>query len=74
LWRKLQIYRDFITSTKKEVQEQKGKNRADYGSQLIIALSGDLTKEYGKGFSTKSLYFFSQFFLSFPEGVYIVVD
>lgn len=49
------------------VQEQKGKNRADYGTQLIIALSGDLTKEYGKGFSTKSLYYFRQFYLTFPE-------
>ncbi len=49
------------------VQEQKGKNRADYGSQLIIALSGDLTKEYGKGFSTKSLYYFRQFYLTFSE-------
>lgn len=47
------------------VQEQKGKNRADYGSQLIIALSADLTKEYGKGFSTKSLYYFRQFYLTF---------
>lgn len=49
------------------VQEQKGKNRADYGSQLLIALSGDLTKEYGKGFSTKSLYYFRQFYLTFHE-------
>ena len=48
-------------------QEQRGKDRADYGTQLIKSLSADLTKEYGKGFSAQSLYFYRQFYLAFPE-------
>ena len=48
-------------------QEQRGKDRADYGTQLIKLLSADLTKEYGKGFSINSLYYFRQFYLSFPK-------
>lgn len=48
-------------------QEQQGKDRADYGTQLIKSLSADLTKEYGKGFSVNSLYYFRQFYLAFPE-------
>lgn len=48
-------------------QEQQGKDRAGYGTQLIKSLSEDLTKEYGKGFSVNSLYYFRQFYLAFPE-------
>ena len=48
-------------------QEQRGKDRADYGTQLIKSLSADLTKEYGKGLSVNSLYYFRQFYLAFPE-------
>ena len=32
-------------------QEQQGKDRADYGSQLLKSLSKELTAEFGKGFS-----------------------
>lgn len=48
-------------------QEQLGKERADYGTQLLKLLSRELTKEFGKGFSTNSLYYFRQFYLAFPE-------
>ena len=36
-------------------QEQQGKDRADYGSQLLKSLSKELTAEFGKGFSLGSL-------------------
>ena len=36
-------------------QEQKGKERAEYGTQLIEMLSEELTKSYGKGFSVRNL-------------------
>lgn len=36
-------------------QEQQGKDRADYGSQLLKSLSKELTAEFGKGFSVPSL-------------------
>ena len=38
-------------------QEQQGKDRADYGSQLLKSLSKELTAEFGKGFSVNSLYY-----------------
>ena len=36
-------------------EEQKGEKRAGYGEQLIEHLSGELIKEFGKGFSTTAL-------------------
>ena len=48
-------------------QEQQGKDRADYGSQLLKSLSKELTAEFGKGFSVGSLYYYRQFYQTFPE-------
>lgn len=48
-------------------EEQQGKERADYGAQLIKELSMELTKEFGKGFSIGSLYYYRQFYNTFPE-------
>ena len=42
--------------------EQDGKQRADYGKQLIKVLSDVLTKEFGKGFSERNLADFYNFF------------
>lgn len=36
-------------------QEQQGKGRADYGTQLLKSLSKELTAEFGKGFSVGSI-------------------
>ncbi|MCV9926947.1 PDDEXK nuclease domain-containing protein [Flavobacterium sp. LS1R49] len=36
-------------------EEQNGKERAQYGKQLLKGLSQQLTKEFGKGFSVESL-------------------
>ena len=48
-------------------EEQQGKERADYGTQLLKELSTELTKEFGKGFSAGSLYYYRQFYNTFPE-------
>lgn len=48
-------------------EEQQGRERADYGKQMLKALSKALTEEFGKGFSTQSLYNFRLFYLTFPE-------
>lgn len=48
-------------------EEQQGKERADYGKQLLKQLSAALTEEFGKGFSVQNLYYFRQFYLTFPE-------
>ena len=43
-------------------EEQKGKQRADYGKQIIKTLSERLTKEFGKGFSQRNLEQIRQFY------------
>ena len=48
-------------------QEQKGKERAKYGTQLIEMLSAELTKSYGKGFSVRNLWLFKPFYLTFND-------
>jgi predicted nuclease of restriction endonuclease-like (RecB) superfamily len=47
-------------------EEQQGKQRADYGKQLITELSVHLAQEFGAGFSEQNLWNMRQFFLSFP--------
>ena len=48
-------------------EEQQGQTRANYGKQLLKSLSQALTEEFGKGFSVGSLYYYRQFYLTFPE-------
>ena len=48
-------------------EEQKGKERADYGANLIKNLSISLNAEFGKGFSVANLWNFRQFYLVFPS-------
>jgi len=49
-------------------EEQLGKERAEYGKQLIKGLSEVLTKEFGKGFSTTNLKQMKSFYLSYQKG------
>jgi predicted nuclease of restriction endonuclease-like (RecB) superfamily len=53
-------------------QEQRGKNRADYGDYLIVNLSRYLTDIIGEGFSEANLRNFRRFYLSFPNGAEFV--
>lgn len=46
-------------------QEQKGRERADYGKQLIKLLSEELTRTYGRGWSRRNLAYFKSFYLKF---------
>jgi len=47
-------------------EEQKGEDRAKYGSYLIKELSSQLSDEFGKGFSQQSIRNMRQFYKSFP--------
>jgi predicted nuclease of restriction endonuclease-like (RecB) superfamily len=47
--------------------EQQGKQKADYGNRLILALSGRLTEEFGKGFDRSNLFHMRAFFLAYPK-------
>ena len=48
-------------------EELKGQNRADYGTEILKKLSKELKKEYGKGFELRNLYYFLQFYKTFPN-------
>ena len=47
--------------------EQKGKEKAEYGSELLKRLSRDLTDRYGKGFSHSNLIYIRKLYLTFPK-------
>ncbi|MDW8297419.1 MAG: PDDEXK nuclease domain-containing protein [Raineya sp.] len=47
--------------------EQKGNEKAEYGSFLLEKLAKDLTYRYGKGFSRSNLSYMRKFYLTFPK-------
>jgi predicted nuclease of restriction endonuclease-like (RecB) superfamily len=49
------------------LQEQNGKEKANYGEAVLIELSKNLSAEFGKGFSYSNLRNFRQFYLTYPE-------
>lgn len=49
------------------MQEQKGKERAEYGSRLIEKLSRELSGSFGGGISEAQLWNFRQFYNTFPD-------
>jgi len=46
--------------------EQKGKERAEYGVELLKKLSADLTGRFGKGFGYVNLNLMRQFYITYP--------
>ena len=48
-------------------EEQNGKERADYGTQLLKALSQQLVSDIGKEYNVRNLWYYKQFYLSFPD-------
>lgn len=53
------------------LEEQNGKERADYGKEIIHNVSLELTKEFGKGYSKRTLWEIRQFYFYF-QGFEIV--
>lgn len=49
------------------MQEQSGKERADYGKALIDILADELSKEYGKSYSKRNLQYYRKFYLCFSD-------
>lgn len=47
-------------------EEQRGKDRAEYGKHLLKNLSAQLTKEFGKGFDESNLRYIRLFYKTFP--------
>ena len=46
--------------------EQGGKARAEYGKQLLVNLSKDLTRLNGRGFNRSNLTYMRKLYLAFP--------
>lgn len=49
--------------------EQKGKQRAEYGEELLQKLSADLCKKFGRGFSPDNLEAMRRFYLVYKSGI-----
>jgi predicted nuclease of restriction endonuclease-like (RecB) superfamily len=47
-------------------EEQQGKQRAAYGTNLLKGLSARLTQDFGKGFDESNLRYIRKFYLTFP--------
>lgn len=47
--------------------EQRGNLRADYGKQLLVNLSHDLTARRGRGFSRSNLSYMRKLYIAFPK-------
>ncbi len=47
-------------------EEQRGREKADYGKNLLENLSAKLTKDFGKGFDPSNLWNMRKFYLTFP--------
>ena len=47
--------------------EQHGKSRAGYGTRLLSLLADELTAAYGKGFSSRNLWYYRQFYTLLPD-------
>lgn len=47
--------------------EQKGKEKAEYGSDVLNRLSKDLTQRYGKGFSRSNVIYMRRLYLTYPK-------
>ncbi len=48
-------------------EEQNGKERADYGKEIIKNISEEMTREFGKGFSKRTIWEIRQFYTTFPD-------
>lgn len=47
--------------------EQKGKEKAEYGTRLFEKLAKDLKEKYGKGFSRSNVIYMRLFYLKYPK-------
>ena len=47
--------------------EQKGHEKADYGSGLLDQLSEDLSRQYGNGFGRSNVFCMRRFYLLYPK-------
>lgn len=62
----IQVIANWLIGREIVEEEQRGRKRADYGQQLVMQLSAELTAAYGKGWSAQNLFYMKQFYLTYP--------
>src|ERR1017187_4872861 len=63
----VQVHTNFEIGRRIVEEEQRGKDRAAYGKEVIKALAERLTAEFGKGFSTSNLAYIRTFYLLYQD-------
>ena len=61
------VERNWLIGYRIAEEELKGEGRADYGTEIIKKLSKELKEEYGKEFDSRNLYYFLNFYKTFPN-------
>ena len=61
------VQRNWFIGYRIAEEELKGEDRANYGTEIIKKLSKELKEEYGKGFDSRNLYYFLNFYKTFPN-------
>jgi predicted nuclease of restriction endonuclease-like (RecB) superfamily len=61
----VQVHTNFEIGRRIVEQEQRGKGRAAYGEEVVKALAGRLTSEFGSGFSERNLAYMRAFYLAY---------
>lgn len=61
------VERNWLIGYRIAEEELKGNDRADYGLEIIKKLSKELTKQYEKGYDSRNLYYFLNFYKLFPN-------
>ncbi len=61
------VERNWLIGYRIAEEELKGNDRAGYGLEIIKKLSKELTKQYGKGYDSRNLYYFLNFYKLFPN-------
>jgi predicted nuclease of restriction endonuclease-like (RecB) superfamily len=63
----VQVHTNFEIGRRIVQEEQRGKDRAAYGKEVIKALADRLAGEFGQGFSTSNLAYMRTFYLLYQE-------
>ncbi len=63
----IQVHTCFEIGRRIVEHEQKGSARAQYGKQLLVDLSANLTAEFGRGFSRSNLEYMRKFYLLYQN-------
>ena len=62
-----QVVSNWLVGREIVEEEQKGQDRAEYGEELLKGLSGQLGREYGRGFSVSALQYMALFSMPTPR-------